>query len=232
MHDLEQTSLALLAFFNRPGASSRAKILDSEGDFSYDNGKIDGSLIVKQRQVAMNKTGKGLSRTRLWSIIVGIGVILGIIVSCITIYEFFFQSRTPSRPGATVTTTVSQPDPTSNKSVTISPASPTGRGTTATTFTGTGSENTQSFHVGANWSMDISCDASPPLEPGQFKIDVVDNSNGAFISQPVEVEVCAGTGTSEKVPENQGGTFYLQINARADISWTIQIRVCANQTSC
>ena len=61
------------------------------------------------------------------------------------------------------------------------------------------------------------------LEPGQFEIDVVDNSDGMIISGPIDVAVCAGPGTSEKVPENQGGTFYLQITARDDISWTIQI---------
>ena len=50
--------------------------------------------------------------------------------------------------------------------------------------------------------------------------------------QVVDVEVCADSGTTGKVSENQDGTFYLQINAGAGISWTIQIRVCANQTSC
>ena len=117
---------------------------------------------------------------------------------------------------------------------TVSPSNPTGGGNTPPyTFTGTGGGDTPPFQVGTNWSLDISCTSSTPMRPGNFLIYVVDNSDGKIISGPIDVESCTGLGVyGEQVPEAQGGTFSLQVNAKADISWEIQIRMCANQPTC
>ena len=180
---------------------------------------------------------KSLSDTLKAAYIGAVALIIAAIISGI----FLLVSK-PSQPTPTPTPTPYTPAPVpsntslpSPQTVLPSPSSqvntpsapvlvcPTEEGTgidltgqtTTHTFTGTGCENTQSFRVGTNWSLvAISC-------TGQFEIDVVDESNGTIISGPIDVGVCPG----KEVPVGQGGTFSLQINARDDISWTIQICV-------
>ena len=90
---------------------------------------------------------------------------------------------------------------------------------------GHGCGNTQPFKVGTNWSLAISCTSSIP-----FEIYVGDYSaDGKIISRPIEGEICTSPGDCKK--EGSQGIFYLQINAKDDISWEIQIDARPNTCS-
>ena len=142
---------------------------------------------------------------------------------------------TSSPPTATAAPTIT-PDPTA---ATVPPSTPTGEGTatsTLPTFTGTGGGNAQSFPVGANWSLDVSCASSTHYESGDLQVSVVDTSDSRTIDGPLSVSVCTRPGDyAEKVPESQDGTFYLQVqvNPNTAISWEIQIHLCGHgQSTC
>lgn len=162
--------------------------------------------------------------------------VIGLVGSIITIYEFF-KSRQKSGSGkrqlviGAVTTivivvaSVILANILSLSDTTPKPVQPTHPPTPSDTspFTGTGSGNTPVFYVGTDWSMVVSCTSVTTLEPGQFEIDVVDNSDNTIIT-PIYVETCAGTNGYEEFHVHQGGTVHLRVNAKADVSWKIQIR--------
>jgi TIR domain-containing protein/3-keto-disaccharide hydrolase len=72
--------------------------------------------VQSNRRAEMKNTSNGQSKSQLWAIIVAVGIILGIIASAITIYEFPSFFRSNQSPG----TTQSSPTFTSATSTVIS----------------------------------------------------------------------------------------------------------------
>ena len=184
------------------------------------------------------RVGNSPKRSQKLALVFGTGtliLIVGALLSASTLAPSLNGPVNNPQPGTTVTAAPPTPSvtPTTNTSATVSPATSTptaaapGNGITLPyTITGKGNMMmTQTFPVGSNWSMAVSCSASGPLRPNQFEIAVVDTSTGMTIDNgPIDVPACSGPATIETIPEQQSGTFYLKITATPDITWTIVIQ--------
>ena len=142
----------------------------------------------------------------------GCGIIAAIVVlgAIVGIANSGKSSTTPAPSGGSNSNSTQQ-----------SPSKPTSWQTTHT-YSGNGSQKTETIAVPSDWKILWSCDATSFMG-SQYNVAIeVDNSDGTPADPAAVNTICSSSNTSGQTEEHQSGNVYLNVTSEA--KWSILVQ--------